>query len=434
MALTRSTDPIVSVVIVLLFVLLNWSYTTAVFTPPGSPVDQNGAAGYSSLPTHEPMYHNAPSLQAKSTGELRFCKKCQSRKPDRTHHCSTCKQCVLKMDHHCPWLATCVGLRNYKAFLLFLIYTSIYCWIVFAVTTLWLWNEVLNDSRYAENLSPINQILLCVVSGIIAIVLTGFTIWHISLAMRGMTTIECLEKTRYLDPMRKQMRDQRNGTAFGGPNYGQQLVEIHANAVPGATRDEEGEVLLPNGHPEPSYQPSAKDSLRKNYAEMERSRERDRYEDYLDEQDSEKLPRAFDLGWSQNLLHLFGERRAFWFIPICNTTGDGWHWEPSQQWIDARDKMRKERDAQAREDRAFATDHDDFINRGRWQDKVTTQRHYISPDGSPSSRMSMQTLRRRSSFDETGDDQDGYDISSDEEPGSFQSRVNAHGNGSGKYD
>ena len=414
-------DPIASLLIITLFCLLNWCYTTAVFTPPGSPSDQSGAAGYSSLPTHEPSFRNAPSLQAKSTGEMRFCKKCQSRKPDRTHHCSTCKQCVLKMDHHCPWLATCVGLRNYKAFLLFLIYTSIYCCLVFAVTTLWLWNEVLNDSRYAEDLSPINQILLCVVSGIIALVLTGFTIWHISLATRGMTTIECLEKTRYLSTIRKQMRNQASENGFAGQNYGQQLVEIHANAVPGATRDEEGEVLLSNSYNDPGH-PSAKEALKKNYAEMERSRERDRYEDYLDEQDSEKLPRAFDLGWRQNLLHLFGEKRLFWFLPVCNTTGDGWHWDISQNWVEARDRVQKERESQRREDHAFAADQEEFANRGRWHNRVTSQRQYLSPDGSPSSRMSMQTLRRRSSFDEDAQSGDGGDDNGG--PTSFQSRMN----------
>ena len=421
-------DPYTSTVGVAIYVLLNWSYTTAVFTSPGSPLEQSGAAGYSSLPTHEPPYRDVSSFTVKSTGELRFCKKCQSRKPDRAHHCSTCKRCVLKMDHHCPWLATCVGLRNYKAFLLFLVYTTLFCWICFAITSSWLWNEALSDSRYVDSLLPINYIMLCVISGIIGLVLTGFTLWHISLTLRGTTTIECLEKTRYLSPLRKTMQRQKFGHENGGRSqtYGQQLAEIHANALPGVSRPEEGEVILENGEVEERGKSRARDSLRRDYAEMERSREHDRYEDYLDEQDSDKLPSAFDLGWKRNLWHLLGEKRLLWFLPICNTTGDGWHWEANPGWIEARDSIREEREARWRKDEAFAGDEGSLAQRGRWPSKSLAERHYLGaadggnyfdrdPDGSPSSRMSMKTLRRRSSFDDVGDEDDDYEFSSDGE-------------------
>lgn len=50
-----------------------------------------------------------------------FCNHCQNGKPPRCHHCSVCQRCVLKMDHHCVWVVNCVGARNYKFFLLFLV-------------------------------------------------------------------------------------------------------------------------------------------------------------------------------------------------------------------------------------------------------------------------------------------------------------------------
>jgi ribosomal protein L40E len=330
-----------------LYFLLNWSYTTAVFTNPGSTTDSQD--GYNSLPTRRPPV--ATTFTVKSTGELRFCKKCQARKPDRAHHCSTCRRCVLKMDHHCPWLATCVGLRNYKAFLLFLIYTTFFCILCFTVSANWVWSEIFSDGQYNETFMPINYIMLAVISGIIGLVLGGFTTWHILLASRGQTTIECLEKTRYLSPLRKHMQHQhfeqhqsQNRDNNGQLSYTQQLRDIHTNALPGITRPEEGTETPP-----PYSSPQTQNQT---YEQRERQRARDRYTEYLDEQDSSKLPSAFDHGARQNFRHLFGPSPWLWFFPLQTTIGDGWSWDPSPKWLAAREKLRLEREAQIRREMA----------------------------------------------------------------------------------
>lgn len=329
-----------SAVGVALYLLLNWSYTTAVFTPPGSTTND---MGYGLLPTQTTP--QATSFTVKSNGEFRFCKKCQARKPDRAHHCSTCRRCVLKMDHHCPWLATCIGLRNHKAFLLFLIYTTLFCFYAFAVSGCWVWNEVLDDNtQYLETFMPVNFIMLSVVSGIIGLVVGAFTGWHVHLAGKGQTTIECLEKTRYLSPLRKTYNSAHN-PANRLPQAAQQFVDFHTNALPGITRPEEGEERRTQELPR-TYPPDGSHPVQLSYADMEREQRRRRYEEYLDEQDSEKLPNVFDLGWRRNLQHLFGPTPAFWFIPVCNTTGDGWSWEASPRWLEARDRLRAEREQQ----------------------------------------------------------------------------------------
>ncbi|KAI4189298.1 MAG: hypothetical protein L6R41_001567 [Letrouitia leprolyta] len=411
---------------IMLYCLLNWSYTTAVFADPGSPLNTSGKSGYSHLPTHEsPSHQDLPSFTVKSTGAARFCKKCQAVKPDRAHHCSTCQRCVLKMDHHCPWLATCVGMRNYKPFLLFLIYTTIFCWLCFGVTGSWLWAEIVNDGQFDETFMPINYVLLCTISGIIGLVLTGFTAWHLSLACRNQTTIECLEKTRYLSPLRKSMRMQQDGVQ--GQSYGRQLAEIHTNAIPGATRDEEGEEMLPARAGDNS---PAQLALRRNYNDLERSRERERYEEYLDEQDSEKLPNAFDLGWRTNLRHLFGENSLLWFLPVRNSVGDGWRWEPSQKWLDAREDLRRRREAQWKQSHQWGDRHDSReapehyyhgpASHGADTPSNELPKRYFTDsldNDSVSSKMSLKTLRRRESFEEgsQADDADSYDVSSDED-------------------
>ncbi|QUC22429.1 uncharacterized protein UV8b_06670 [Ustilaginoidea virens] len=346
-----------STVGVVLYVLLNWSYTTAVFTDPGSTTNSNG---YGLLPTAQ--QHRGPcaaSFTVKSNGEIRYCKKCQARKPDRAHHCSTCRRCVLKMDHHCPWLATCLGLRNYKPFLLFLVYTTLLCLYAFAVSGTWVWSEVVQEERAQQQLDdllPVGFILLSALSGIMGVVIGVFTGWHVLLATRGQTTIECLERTRYLSPL-KQPYHAAHDPANRLPQAAQQFVDFHANALPGITRPEEGEeeqrpsagagagpLPLPLPLPLPSPSPSPSPSL--SWEERERRQGRRRYEEYLDEQDSTKLPNAFDLGWRRNLLHLLGSNPWLWGLPICNTTGDGWSWEASPRWLEARARLSRERQEQ----------------------------------------------------------------------------------------
>lgn len=339
------------------------------------------------------------------------------------------------------------------------------------MTSTWLWSEVFSDAKYVESLMPINYVLLCVISGIIGLVLTGFTVWHLSLAYRGQTTIECLEKTRYLSPLRKTMRRQQFGNpdGYGSQSYGQQLAEIHANTIPGVTRAEEGDAMLSNEDFEAGPRSKAQKSLQRDYGQMERSRERERYENYLDEQDSEKLPSAFDLGWKRNLQHLFGDRPFLWWLPICNTSGDGWHWEPNPKWVKAREEIRKERESQwqENEDRGrngYGNGNGNGNGNGHYDQRrpprEDVERHYLTTsngvigvsgtgsrapgkadkilgrtdeyfdrnfdDGSPSSRMSMKTLRRRGSFSGSSDE-DEYDVSSDEERGPFQEPPQVNG-------
>ena len=116
--------------------------------------------------------HRRHELQYKP---CRYCVRCDSFKPPRTHHCSDCRmyiglfslrrfssiasallslwymhwhcacartyswtpllslsplmscRCILKMDHHCPWINNCVGFHNHKYFYLFVFYAALGC-------------------------------------------------------------------------------------------------------------------------------------------------------------------------------------------------------------------------------------------------------------------------------------------------------------------
>ncbi|KAH0625111.1 hypothetical protein JD844_033239, partial [Phrynosoma platyrhinos] len=130
------------VVFHLSFVMFVWSYWKTIFTSPASPSSE-----FSLSKTDKEQYEKEerPESQqeilrraAKDLPRscvymtIRYCDRCQLIKPDRCHHCSACDLCVLKMDHHCPWVNNCVGFSNYKFFLLFLLYSLLYCLFVAA--------------------------------------------------------------------------------------------------------------------------------------------------------------------------------------------------------------------------------------------------------------------------------------------------------------
>ncbi|KAF8534050.1 DHHC palmitoyltransferase-domain-containing protein [Trichophaea hybrida] len=290
-----------------LYIMAIWCYTFAVFTSPGVPMDNTLTTlqkhGYSHLPTSE-VSNAASAVTVKSDGQERFCKKCQFRKPDRTHHCSSCRTCVLKMDHHCPWLANCLGLRNYKAFLLFLIYTSVFCIVCFAASCTLVYSEIFTNSNGGnmDDLTPVNWVLLAVISGIIGLVLSGFTIWHLMLTGSNMTTIESLEKIRYTAPSLRS----------GVPPPGARLVDEHSSP---------------------------------------HQREVNRYGNYLLEESSKKLPNAFNLGRARNFAQVFGgrDKMYMWCFPMFSGIGDGWTWETSREWQEAAVAVKEERDKWLRE-------------------------------------------------------------------------------------
>lgn len=52
---------------------------------------------------------------------IRFCSECLIYRPPRSAHCYECNVCVEKIDHHCPWIGMCIGKRNYRLYISYIL-------------------------------------------------------------------------------------------------------------------------------------------------------------------------------------------------------------------------------------------------------------------------------------------------------------------------
>lgn len=126
----------VSPAVVIIFSYL-WLLTFAFFvkasaSDPGTlPVNSHIPYGPQYLATTNgpDEYFNTITMPYKSDRvngvNVKYCSTCHIWRVPRLSHCSICGTCVLSHDHHCIFLNNCVGVRNYRHFLWFLLTVTI---------------------------------------------------------------------------------------------------------------------------------------------------------------------------------------------------------------------------------------------------------------------------------------------------------------------
>ena len=137
-----------------------------------------------------PMDVDVATTAGKSCGRMRMCRTCMVYRSSRCSHCSFCDVCVLDFDHHCPWVGNCVGRRNYRMFVAFLIAANLKCLYIlaFSVTNLAL-VTVYDATNIAEAVTRTPASLALIVFCVfILCTVGGLCSYHVSVMMDDTTT------------------------------------------------------------------------------------------------------------------------------------------------------------------------------------------------------------------------------------------------------
>ncbi|RPD63361.1 zf-DHHC-domain-containing protein [Lentinus tigrinus ALCF2SS1-6] len=165
--------------------------------PPPQPQDQSHIQplpGTSNAPSQKPMmYTRAPSKTPILLPEYRYCYRDGFQKPSRAHHCRACGTCVLKYDHHCPWVGQCIGARNHRFFLIFVIWALLFC--------LWTFATLVGPNAHASIVRPNYEVdgqhvAIIVLSGFFAVFTVALLVTHVIMICSNMTTVEQLAVRR----------------------------------------------------------------------------------------------------------------------------------------------------------------------------------------------------------------------------------------------
>jgi len=110
-----------------IFALFLLSWIGIIYHGPGRvPPESDGSDG-SKLPEEIVKVFDAVGSFSERpfTSKDSWCSPCDTWKPALVHHCSTCKRCGLWVDHHCSFSGQCVGFRNMRCYVLWLVYTQV---------------------------------------------------------------------------------------------------------------------------------------------------------------------------------------------------------------------------------------------------------------------------------------------------------------------
>ena len=144
--------------------------------------------------------------------EESVCLVCLIGRAPRTHHCRRCKKCVQNMDHHCQWINNCVGFKNQKCFILFLVYTLVLITWYFSIVITRL---ILCDKDFFDGFMILSSTLWAFFFAL----LSGLALKdQMHTVLNNVSEIDTLQKRKFLkvNPTQRPLKENLE-EVFGGP-------------------------------------------------------------------------------------------------------------------------------------------------------------------------------------------------------------------------
>ncbi|OLP86456.1 ATP synthase subunit gamma, mitochondrial [Symbiodinium microadriaticum] len=143
------------------------------------------------LPLLAWLLHYDPRARRPSKGRVGRCKHgCVFQLVPKTRHCRRCEKCVAGFDHHCLWLNTCIGVGNYRPWVVFVVSLCLWTLLSCCITASALFrSRHIRSRRLAVGHRPV-VLAAASLAALTSVWLLILLALHAYLALTGLTTLE----------------------------------------------------------------------------------------------------------------------------------------------------------------------------------------------------------------------------------------------------